>query len=249
MYLIDAHCHLHEPWFKDDLQQVINEAKEKSVEKLVNCASDPRSFDQVKASSAFGGVWYTLGMQPTLADKHLHVDPIRPFLDDPKLVAIGEVGLDYYWVKDEKLRAKQELLFISAIDLANEAELPLVIHSRKAESECLDLLEKHAQVPVLLHSFDGNLKQINRALDLGYLISVPTNVTRRKNRRKVTVRAGIDHIVVETDAPFCQPREEIERNEPQYIPLAARYMADLLELEIDEFASITTENAEEFYKI
>jgi TatD DNase family protein len=188
-------------------------------------------------------------MQPTLADKHLKADPIREYLDDEKLVAIGEVGLDYYWVKEETLRAKQELLFISAIDLANEVKLPLVIHSRKAESECLDLLEQHAQVPVLLHSFDGNLKQINRALDLGYLISVPTNVTRRKNRRKVTVRAGIDNIVLETDAPFCQPREEIERNEPQYIPLAAQYMAKLLELELDEFSSVTSKNTEQFYKI
>lgn len=247
---VDAHCHLHSPWFIDDIGDVIKRALDKGVNKIVNCSSDPSSFQEVIASNDYDQISITLGLQPTLSNKFTDASALEDIEGLEKLVVgIGEVGLDYYWIKDESLRKRQEELFISAIQLSNETNLPVIVHSRKAETECLEILEKHARTPVLLHSFDGNLKEITTALDLGYMITVPTIVTRRKNRKKVTVRSGLDNIMIETDSPFCTTSEEIKRNEPSYIPVAAEYMAKILEVDIAEVADVTTKNAEKFYQI
>ncbi|MHA2248925.1 MAG: TatD family hydrolase [Candidatus Kariarchaeaceae archaeon] len=250
-YFIDGHCHLHEPWFDNEsIPSLILKAKENNVRKLVNCSSDPSSFDQVIRSSKYKEITITLGLQPTLAKDLISSEPLQYQLDKGvEIHAIGEVGLDYYWVQDDKLRIKQKLLFQSCIQLANEFQLPIVIHSRKAEAECLDVLEKYATTPVLLHSFEGNLKLINRAIDLNYLISIPTNVVIRKNRRKVALRAGLENIILETDAPFCPPALEIKPNTPATIPIAANKLAEIFDCSVEEVAKITTKNAENFYHI
>jgi len=248
--LIDSHSHLHQPWFEPNLDDVINRAKENQVSHIINCASSPKNYQQVISTTRYDEIDITLGIQPTHADEHLTADILRDIDDlDKKVVAIGEVGLDYYWVKDETLRERQHQLFIDCINLANELGIPLVTHTRKAESQSLDLLEKHADTPVLLHSFDGNLKEVNRAVDLGYLITVPTIVTRRKNRRKVATRAGLDNIMLETDAPFATTKEAVERNEPKYIRDAADYLSKLLDTDFREIAKVTTRNSRQFHQI
>jgi len=251
MEFIDAHCHLHKKWFDDEkIKQVIIKAKENNVTHIVNCASDPRAFDQVIKSENHSEISIHLGLQPTLAKSILNADLIRDKLDSgANISAIGEVGLDYYWVKDDIERRQQEILFIDCINLATEFDLPLVIHTRKAEVRGLELLEKYAQTPVLLHSFEGNLENVNRALDLGYIISIPTNVAIRKNRRKVATRAGIENIVLETDSPFCAPSKEIKENTPSTIPIAAAKLSQIMDINIEEIARITTDTAKSFYRI
>lgn len=249
--LIDSHAHLHLPWFKlDELDVIINRASEHGVTSIINCSSHPKSFDQVLQSTRHAEIAATLGIQPTYVKEYPDANPLRQIEDlHKKIVAIGEVGLDYYWVKEEKERELQQVLFRDCIELATELDLPLVIHSRKAETPSLDMLEKYATTPVLLHSFDGNLKEIERANDLGYKITIPTIVTRRKNRRKVAVRAGLDNILLETDSPFCTVDESIERNEPMYISTAASYLASLFETDLDTVAKVTTSNSKAFHSI
>ena len=165
LYWIDAHCHLHEPWFlHESLPQVIESAKDVGVIKIVNCASNPKNYKQVIKSGNFPEISYTLGIQPTLASEFRKVDFYDFFLpyEGDLFKGIGEVGLDYYWEKDGKKREIQKSVFTKIINVANQLGKKLIIHSRKAESDCLDLLEKHAEVPVLLHSFDGNLKEALR---------------------------------------------------------------------------------------
>ncbi|MCY3413539.1 MAG: TatD family hydrolase [Candidatus Heimdallarchaeota archaeon] len=245
---IDAHCHLVEPYFKQaDLGRIINEAAKVGVKKIVNCASDPAQYEQCLQSLEFENVSINLGIQPTIAGDVIGAEILVPYLD--KISAIGEVGLDYHWVKQEKDRQRQEEVFIECIQLANEHDLPLVIHSRKAEKDCVSLLEQHADVPVLLHSFEGNLELIKLSLDSGYIISIPTNVVIRRNRRKVAQRAGIENIILETDSPYCAPSEEIFPNTPSTIPIAAEKIAELFEVPINELASITTNTAKRFFKI
>ncbi len=249
-YFIDAHCHLHLPWFSSDiLPSLLDEAKLNSVEKVISCASNPENYDQVLEDANNMTLFATIGLQPTFADKFTNADIIRPLLDANLVPAIGEVGLDYYWIKDESLRDRQLILFESCIQLANEYQLPLVIHSRKAEQQCLEVLENLATTPILLHSFEGNLELVNRAIDSGYLISIPTNVTRRRNRRKVATRAGLDNILLESDSPFCAPSEDIHPNTPKSITQAAEKLSEVFECSIDEIASTTTKNTEEFYQI
>jgi len=247
--LIDSHCHLHQPWF-DDLSNVIKNAKQNNVTKIINCASDPQHYSQVIESSKYDEIFVTIGLQPTLAEQYSNSKIIEnTIIQSDKIVGVGEVGLDYYWVTDPKIRELQKRLFIDCIGLANKLELPIITHTRKAESDSLDLLEKHAEVPVLLHSFDGNLKEVKRAMDLGYIISVPTIVTRRKNRRKTAIRAGLDNIILESDSPFCTTSEDIKLNEPKYILDAAKYLSKLFEIDLKEISNITTFNSTKFHKI
>ena len=175
-YFIDSHCHLHLPWFKiDDINKIKVDSLKSQVNKIVSCASDPKDFEFVLNSYEENHLLCTLGIQPTLADKITDVTSIEIHLNNRdnkvRIKAIGEVGLDYHWVKDQSLQKKQRTLFLKSIELSNEYDIPIVIHSRKAESHCLDILQKYATTDVLLHSFEGNKDLITRSNDLGYLIS------------------------------------------------------------------------------
>ncbi len=253
---IDSHCHLHSPWFPEKTYpEVIGRAKQQKVNFIINCSSDPTSFDQVRVSAKYPEIYTTLGLQPTIASNFLGKDLFDLFSTQfgkpygEKIKAIGEVGLDYYWVKDEKEREIQEKVFIEIIKVANQLNKPLVIHCRKAEGRTLTVLEKYAETPVLLHSFDGTAEEAKRALDLGYLATVPTNLTRRKKRRKTAKRFGLENIMLETDSPFCAPFENIERNEPANIPIAAKRLAEEFEVELEELARITTSNSKKFHQL
>ena len=252
LHWIDAHCHLHEPWFlHENLPQVIESAKDVGVSEIVNCASNPKNYKQVIESGNFPEISYTLGIQPTLASEFRKVDFYDFFLpyEGDLFNGIGEVGLDYYWEKDCKQREIQRSVFTKIIQVANQLGHRLIIHSRKAESDCLDLLERHAEVPVLLHSFDGNLKETLRAVDLGYKVTIPSNLTIRKNRRKTAKRVPLDNILLETDSPFCAPSPEIERNEPKAIAVAGAALASFLQISVNELAKATTKNAMKFYSL
>jgi TatD DNase family protein len=255
MEWIDAHCHLHDPWFThSDISDLESQFIENNIKYIINCASEPKHYDFVTHTAKQDRFYITLGIQPTIALDAKHMNLLQMYgnyidiLKD-KFVGIGEVGLDYYWVKDEKQREIQREVFTQIIKLANELNQKLIIHSRKAETDCLTLLEKYAQVPVLLHSFDGNLKETERAMDLGYKISIPTNLTIRKNRRKTAIRAGLENIMLETDSPFCAVSEDIKRNDPSQIPIAGKYLVKLFELPIEEISHRTTQNAVEYYKL
>ncbi len=254
MEFADAHGHLHDPWFKlGELQRVVEEAKESHVNLIISCASFPENYEQVLRSSEIPEIYVTLGIQPTIAPKFKGIDIYNFFSQflrrTDKIVAIGEVGLDYYWVKDEKERQIQREVFGRIIDAANEFEIPLVIHCRKAETDTLEILRQRADVPVLLHSFDGNLKDAELAIDLGYFATIPTNLRYRKNRQKTAKRFGLDNIMIETDAPFCPPLESIERNEPKYIPIAAEKLANVLGVTVQEVAEKTTRLVKNFHRI
>ncbi len=252
----DAHCHLHEPWFPDsEIPTVLNRARNENVKLIVSCASDPRNYDQVRKSAMHNEIYTTIGMQPTEVPKYRNIDfhdLLSKQLDSPygnRIVAIGEVGLDYYWVKEEKEQNLQKKYFEHIIAVANSINLPLVIHCRKAENDTIDVLATHAEVPVLLHSFDGTADEAKKAVDLGYIATIPTNLTRRKKRRKTAKRFGIDNIMLETDSPFCSPFDNDPRNEPKNIPVSAKRLAQDFEVELEELAKKTFQLTRRFYAI
>lgn len=256
MIWVDAHAHLHSPWFPpNSLQELLDSAERVGIKYIVNCGSELRNYQEVIGSSKHEMIYYTLGVQPTVARNMRDTDFIELFgmyKDNDsagKFVGIGEVGLDYYWVKDEKTRKIQQEVFLNIITAANALDMNLILHTRKAESEAIDMVAKYADVQILLHSFDGNLAVATQALELGYKITVPTNLTIRRNRRKTAKRFGIDNLLLETDAPFCAPAEDIKRNESKYIPIAAEKMAQYLELPLSLVAEQTTKNAIDFYNL
>ena len=246
--MIDSHAHLL-PDFVNNVEEIVENAR-MSLEAVVNSAIEPRHIEFAnyleKKNAHF--VYTTLGFSASYIQKidfGLAYEKIRNY---PSLVAIGEVGLDYHWIKDSYWRKKQQEVFIEFIKLANERQKPLVIHSRKAENECLEILKKNAEVPVLMHCFAGNLEEARKIIDFGWFISIPTAVLTRKKHRKIAKNISLEHLVVESDTPFLSPVPG-KKNEPANIKYAVVEIATLKDTTFKEVDIVTTRNAQEFYRL
>ena len=247
--MIDSHAHLL-PDFVKNIDKIVENARGSGLEAVINSAIEPHHYEFAtyleKKYSCF--VYTTLGFSAShiqTIDFELAYKKIRGY---PSLVAIGEVGLDYHWVNDSYWRKKEQEVFLEFIKLANDRQKPLVIHSRKAEKECLDILEKNAEVPVLMHCFAGNLEDARKIIDLSWLISIPTAVRNRKKHRKIAKNIPLEYIVVETDTPFLSPIQG-KKNEPANVKYAIEEIAAIKDTSFREVDEVTTRNAQEFYQL
>ena len=248
--VIDAHAHVFKPLVKNDIE-VLEDSRKNGVEAVVNSADSPKEYTRLlKQHEMFPDfLFVTFGFGPSRFYEYDLERAKKLIIEHKKdLVAIGEIDLDHYWVKDSTLQKRQREVFIELIKFSNELNLPLVIHSRKAEDEVVNVLSQFAEVPVLLHSFDGKPPAIKKALDLDYYISIPTAVVLRKNYKRVALHTPLENMTIETDAPFLSPIPK-ERNQPKYVIYAAKKIAEIKELELSEVIIQTTKNARLFYKI
>ena len=247
--MIDSHAHLL-PDFVKNIDEIVENARRGGLEAVINSAIEPHHYkfasNLEKKHPRF--IFSTLGFSASHIKRIDFKLAYREIREYPSLVAIGEVGLDYHWIKDSYWRKQQQKVFLEFIKLANEREKPLVIHSRKAEKECIDLLEKNADVPVLMHCFAGNLEDARKIIDLDWLISIPTAVRNRKKHRKIARNIPLENIVVETDTPFLSPWPG-KRNQPSNIKYAIEEIAILKETTFAEVDTVTTQNARDFYQI
>lgn len=242
MKYIDTHTHLDMPEFDKNRGEVIARATREGVV-IVNSCLDTKGFDLMRG---FKEVYTTIGCTPyELEDFRPQYDLIRAHAGE--IIAIGEVGLDYYWVKEEPKRTQEKGNFLKFIDLAREFDKPLVIHSRNAERPCLDMLEKSG-ARALMHCFSGSLEEAARAVDLGYLVSIPTNIVRSKQKQDLARRLPLESIVLETDAPWLAPEPD-SLNEPINVIKSAGLIAELRDTDLEEVAKITTKNARGFFGI
>ncbi|MHA2361863.1 MAG: TatD family hydrolase, partial [Candidatus Thorarchaeota archaeon] len=164
-----------------------------------------------------------------------------------EIVAIGEVGLDYHWIKSPEGRRAQEPLFEMFIDLASELKLPIVVHSRKAESEAASILEKGFSGDVVMHCFDGSPDVAKRVGDNGWYITLPANYSKYKNRRSAAEILPLGQILLETDGPYLSPTDR--RNEPANLVYGCRSLAEQLGLPAEDVAEATTNNTKRFYSL
>jgi TatD DNase family protein len=246
----DAHTHLDMRHFKNDLHRVINRAKEAGIVGLVNSSIGPGSFRRTLGivKKYDGYVHHSAGCQASRLTKDVAeqiAQLIRKYKDD--IVAIGEVGLDYHWVKDSGARKAQEPLFLKFINLASELGLPIVIHSRKAEVEATDILEQHFSGKVLMHCFDGSRETSERIADLGWSITLPANFAKYRSRVTAAKILPLEQILLETDGPYLSPVEG--RNEPANIRYGCESLADVLGLTVEEVSRATTTNSKQFYSL
>ncbi len=247
--MIDSHAHLL-PDFVKNIDEIVENARRSGLEAVINSAIEPHHYEYAssleKKNPNF--VYSTLGFSAS------HIQTIdfelsyRKIRDYPSLVAIGEVGLDYHWIKEPHWRKKQREVFSKFIKLANDRQKPLVIHSRRAEQECLDILQKNAEVPVLMHCFAGNLEEARQIEDHGWFISIPTAVRNRKKHRKIARAIKLELLVVETDTPFLSPIPG-EKNQPSNVKYAIEEIAKIKEITFQEVDHVTTRNAREFYQL
>ncbi len=259
MKLVDVHCHLNDKAFKDDLVETIERAKAAGCESIVVSGTTPEENRHVlKLSKKFPIIKPSLGIYPIDALGPMpdfprkiipfNVDEELKFIEEHKdeIVSIGEIGMDFHWVDKESTVNQQTENFIKCINLANKINKSIVIHSRKSEKECLDILEEHAKVPVDLHCFGGKKAQVKRAIELGYYFSIPPNVVRSHSFQTIIKLAPITQLLTETDAPYLAPERE-QRNEPAFITHTIKKMAELKEMSEEDVADQIWKNYEKIF--
>lgn len=248
--IIDTHCHIYKSEM-ENAEEVIREAADNDIILILN-GTDPKSNEEVlELSSKYENVYAALGYFYTFADdiKDEDISLLDNQLGNDKVVAVGEIGLDYYKGKENK--DKQIELFEKMLDLAEKHNLPVIVHSRKAMQDTYDTLKKH-NVVGSLHSYSGSAEMAEEYIKLGFYIGIGGTITHKNNKkiRKMLSKIGINHIVVETDSPYLSPEEKRgEENTPLNIRYTISKIAEELDMEEAKVIKITTENAQSLFKI
>lgn len=259
--LIDTHCHLNFDAYDDDREQVLASAAAAGVKQIINPGIDPASNEAaVRLTQQFPAIFAAVGIHPnsTTDFTPAMLAPLREFATNPKVVSIGEIGLDYYW--DKSPRDTQAKAFEAQLQLAAELELPVIIHNREASGDVLPILEAWAadlpptlkDRPGVLHSFSAPAAYAERALAAGFYLGFTGPITYKKadDLRRVAARVPLDRILVETDGPFLTPHPHRgKRNEPAYIPLMVERLAALHQIDSAAMAKHTTDNARRLFKL
>jgi TatD DNase family protein len=252
MTLFDSHCHLTDTRFGDDVGEVIDRARRAGVAGMVTIASHPA--DAAAAASLAGAhpdVWCTAGLHPHEAGRHGgdSLDELRGLLQHERIVAVGETGLDYHY--DHAPRARQRASFAAQLDLAVELDLPVVVHSRAADADTIDLLRAVPGARGVLHCFSGGAALLEAGLAAGWYVSFAGLVSFRGYDGGDLLRAvPADRLLAETDSPYLAPvPRRGRRNEPAYVRHVVEAMAGLRGESPDELADRTTENALAFYRL
>lgn len=251
---VDTHAHLQWASFDRDMKAVLERAQEKRVTRIVNIGFDVAgSLKGVKLAENHEGLYATVGIHPhnanTLNEKTLNI--LRELAANPKVVAIGEIGLDYY--RNLSPREVQKQTLETQLALTEELELPVVIHDREAHEDILEaLLRFKGKIKGVMHCFSGNKEMAQQCIDLGFKISFNGTITYPKNHelREIAKWINLKNMLLETDCPFLAPQDvRGKRNEPSFLPMIAQEIAKLKSISVDDLAETTTRNAEEILKL
>ena len=267
--MIDVHCHLNFHAFEKDFEEVTNNAFKHGVSKIINTGTSIASSKKaVKLAQDYKNLYAIIGIHPHHADKtdrefegELQTDwleKLEIMAKNPKVVGIGEIGLDYFSYKSNGVVEKklQKEVFEAQIELAHKLNLPLQIHGRLAGKDILEILNHHKNIlkpdfPGMFHCFAGDLKILKGALDLGFFIGFDGNITYPGLAPKETVQLSeialktpVERILTETDSPFLTPIPlRGSRNEPKNVIIVGEFLAKIKNLSFEEINQITTENA------
>lgn len=251
MRLVDAHCHLQDEEFDKDRDYVVKRARERGVISIVT--SSLNSLDASKALAIGRNypdyVYVCIGSSPSNLDLKETSDLMSIIKRHRSgIVGVGEVGLDYYWVRDNQYRELQRNLFKEWLGFAEELRLPLIVHSRSAGKYAVKILLETEFRQVLMHAFDGRIGWAVKAAREGVYFSIPTSVWHSRQKQKLVKGLPLDSLLVESDAPVLSPIKE-ERNEPANLVYAVRKIAEMKGVSEDEVAEITTMNARKFFNL
>jgi TatD DNase family protein len=249
MSLVDSHCHLDFPDFAPDLGAIVERAAAADVARIVSISTRVRRFDELLAIvEQFPDVYCSVGTHPHYAHEELDLT-VEELVDrsrHPKVVAIGEAGLDYHY--DYSPRDAQEIGFRRHIAAARATQLPLVVHAREADADIGRILEEESgegAFPAVLHCFTAGRELALRAIDLGFYIGFTGILTFKNSEelRAIAAQLPADRILVETDAPYLAPGKfRGKRNEPSYLTETAKVLAATRGVTFDDIAHQTTEN-------
>lgn len=256
---IDSHAHVDGPEFDADREQVIERAQAAGVSVILNVGTgDPHSnaFERaVELGKSNSAIYTAIGTHPH--DARLYDDKveekIKNLINNVRVIAWGEIGLDFHY--DNSPRDVQIAVFKRQLRAARECDLPVVIHTREAEAETIEILKSEyagAQRRGVFHCFSGSMHLAQRALEIGFMISFSGIVTFKKadELRAVAKEVPLDRLLIETDCPYLTPIPyRGQRNEPAYVVEVARCLAELHGVELEEMARVTTENFNTFFRV
>lgn len=252
---IDTHVHLNADQYEHDVEEVIQRALDAKVEKMVVVGFDTKTITiAMELIEKYPFIYGVIGWHPVDAIDCTEDDLqwIKELSAHPKVVGIGETGLDYHWDKSPK--DIQQELFRKQIRLAKEVNLPIIIHNRDATSDVVRILEEESAIEVggIMHCYGGSVETAKQCINMNFLISLGGPVTFKNARmpKMVATEIPLEKLLIETDAPYLAPHPyRGKRNEPSYVPLVAEEIARLKGVSVEEVAKQTTENAMHLFHI
>lgn len=258
MKLFDSHCHLDDEKFDYDREEIIQSLKDYDVQKIVSAGYSLESSKKaIELSKKYDFIYSTCGVSPndipqTEQELWIMLEEIEILAKkNTKVVAIGEIGLDYYWEKDEKMRELQKVAFIEQINLANKLNLPIVIHTRDAVMDTLQILKENKTVlPGIFHCCPQNRELVKEGLKLGFYISFagPITFKNSKNAEEIINIVPNDRILIETDSPYLSPEPfRGKRNDPRNVKYIAKKISEVKAIPLDKIAEITYENTKKAF--
>ena len=242
----DSHCHIFKEYY-DNIDEVINNAKNNGIDKIIVAADNQKScLEVLDLVNTYDNVYGCLGLHPENCLEDFDYNIIIDNKD--KIVAIGEIGLDYYWTKETK--EKQQEIFRKQLQIAQDLNLPVVIHSREATLDTINILKEY-KVRGVIHSFSGSLETAQIYLKMGFKLGVNGVITFKNcNLKDVYLKLDPSDIVLETDSPFLSPVPyRGQQNEPARVLNIAMFMANLYSMNLKDVADITNKNIKEIFDI
>lgn len=249
--MIDSHCHLE--MFESEIPEVLRRAYDAGINIIITISSDPESIDEViQIAETYPMVYATVGVHPHEAKKFGEntYEKIFELTRHPKVVGVGEIGLDYHYEHSPK--EIQREVFRCQLELARQIDLPVVIHSRDAFEDTLKILKESKVKRGVFHCFSGDLSQAKKVIDLGFFISISGVVTFKNAKKAKEVAQFIpdDYLIMETDSPYLSPEPmRGRRNEPAYLVYIAKALAELRGVKVEDIDRITTLNVNRLFKI
>jgi len=251
MYLIDTHAHIYLPEFDLERKVFLKRALEAGIGKVFMPAIDSSTHEKMLAVALdFPICLPMMGLHPCSVKEDFESEllVIERYFSAREFIAVGEIGLDFYW--DLSFKEQQYKAFHWQIQRALENDLPIVIHSRNAVDECIEVVSQYPALKGVFHCFSGNEIQARKIIDLQFMLGIGGVVTfKNSGLDKVIEQIGLDHVILETDAPYLAPVPfRGKRNEPSYLKLIAEKLATITGMSIDQIAELTTANANKLFR-
>ena len=246
----DSHCHLYDEYY-DNLDNILKISEDNKVNRFINNGCDSKTNKEVLDKvSKYDNMYGTLGIHPEYVDNYTDEDIlfIKSNLNSKKIIAIGEIGLDYHYTKENK--EKQIKLFETQLKLAEASNMPVIIHSREATLDTINTLKKY-NVRGVIHSFSGSLETAKQYMKMGFLIGVNGVITfKNANLKDVIKEIPLEHLVLETDSPYLTPEPfRGKQNNPGHILDIAKYVSELKDISLEELSNITNKNLNKLFNI
>lgn len=248
--LVDTHCHIYKAYY-ENIDELMNLLKDNKIKMIINNGCNFSTCKEViKLSKKYESIYFTLGLHPSenLNEIDKVVALIKENINNNKFLGIGEIGLDYYWNKENK--EEQIKVFEQQLCLAEKFNLPVIIHSRESTKDMLDILKKY-KLNGIIHCFNGSVETAREYIKMGFKLGINGIVTFKNCKLlEVIKEVGVNNIVFETDSPYLTPNPDRgKQNNPSYVNIIAKYLSENLNISISDLEIITNNNISNLFDI